>query len=224
MSMNNTKRSLVINALSILLCLTMLLGTTFAWFTDTVASSTNRIIAGNLKIDLLMDKGSGYVSIADGKGDIFNETDDGLWEPGKTKVAYLAVQNKGNHCGAILGYVQDLGNGLSISDVILKNVEVETYMGSYLIGSGTNWGTGTVSNITATGAKFNCPRDARILTDTINAGVTVSGLNIKTDSLNGFETLVVVPDGNAAGSVSGKIVVGAQEYQIPDNYTGGRID
>ncbi|HHV51518.1 MAG TPA: hypothetical protein GXX54_07440, partial [Clostridiales bacterium] len=96
MSMNNTKRSLVINALSILLCLTMLLGTTFAWFTDTVASSTNRIIAGNLKIDLLMDKGSGYVSIADGKGDIFNETDDGLWEPGKTKVAYLAVQNKGN--------------------------------------------------------------------------------------------------------------------------------
>ena len=82
----------------------MLIGSTFAWFTDSVTNTGNRIQAGNLEIDLLMDKqdGNGYVSIAGGEGDIFNEaqiaqnSNETLWEPGKTQIVYLGVQNKGS--------------------------------------------------------------------------------------------------------------------------------
>ncbi len=94
------KKALWASALSLLLCVALLVGTTFAWFTDSVTNENNRIQAGTLKIDLLMDKaGNGtYESIANGEGDIFSEaTGNGiLWEPGKTEIVYLAVQNKGS--------------------------------------------------------------------------------------------------------------------------------
>ena len=103
-SSKNTKRALLASVLSIALCCAMLIGTTFAWFTDSVTNTGNRIQAGNLEIDLLMDKqdGNGYVSIAGGVGDIFNEaqiaqnSNETLWEPGKTQIVYLGVQNKGS--------------------------------------------------------------------------------------------------------------------------------
>lgn len=82
----------------------MLVGSTFAWFTDSVTNTGNRIQAGNLEIDLLMDKEENgtYTSIAGGKGEIFNEaqiaqnSNKTLWEPGKTQIVYLGVQNKGS--------------------------------------------------------------------------------------------------------------------------------
>lgn len=98
MNKRTMRQALGINLLAMLLCTAMLIGTTFAWFTDTASSGINRIQAGTLDVDLLMYKETAdeYVSIADGTGDIFNETDDGMWEPGKTKIAFLAVENKGN--------------------------------------------------------------------------------------------------------------------------------
>ena len=103
-SSKNTKRALLASVLSIALCCAMLIGSTFAWFTDSVTNTGNRIQAGNLEIDLLMDKqdGNGYVSIAGGEGDIFKEAEIAqnsnktLWEPGKTQIVYLGVQNKGS--------------------------------------------------------------------------------------------------------------------------------
>lgn len=96
----NNKRMLLMSIMSLLLCVTMLMGSTLAWFTDTVTSTENRIQAGNLAIDLLMDKteDGNYVSIRNGSGDIFSEaTGNGiLWEPGKTEIVYLQVHNKGN--------------------------------------------------------------------------------------------------------------------------------
>ena len=40
----------------LLLCVSMLVGSTFAWFTDSVTSSGNRIVSGKLAVDLLMFK------------------------------------------------------------------------------------------------------------------------------------------------------------------------
>ena len=56
MNEKNTKKNLTMSAISMLLCVVMLVGLTFAWFTDSVTNKGNRIQAGNLKIDLLMDK------------------------------------------------------------------------------------------------------------------------------------------------------------------------
>ncbi len=103
-SSKNTKRALLASILSVVLCTAMLIGSTFAWFTDSVTNTGNRIVAGNLKVDLVMDKtGNGnYESIANSEGDIFNEanvvqnSNKTLWEPGKTQIVYLGVQNKGN--------------------------------------------------------------------------------------------------------------------------------
>lgn len=47
-----TKRAAVLSALTVLMCMVMLAGTTFAWFTDSVSTGVNRIQAGNLSVDL----------------------------------------------------------------------------------------------------------------------------------------------------------------------------
>lgn len=103
MNKKSTKRALLSSVLSLVLCMAMLVGTTFAWFTDSVTSTGNRIKSGTLQVDLLMDKNEtgnadDYVSIADGNGDIFSEAAGNgiLWEPGKTEIVYLAVANEGN--------------------------------------------------------------------------------------------------------------------------------
>lgn len=99
--MKSTKRSLLASGLALAASAALLVGTTFAWFTDTVTNTGNRIEAGTLNVDLLMYKEAegGYVSIDKGEGDIFNEAEGGNgynWEPGMTQVVYLAVQNKGS--------------------------------------------------------------------------------------------------------------------------------
>ena len=108
MKKKNAKKALLSSLLALSLCFSMLVGSTFAWFTDSVTSSGNRIMSGSLKVDLLMYKEAtgetpaGYVSIAGGVGDIFTEaavaqdSTATLWEPGKTQTVYLAVENKGN--------------------------------------------------------------------------------------------------------------------------------
>ena len=88
----STKRALLMSALSLLLCLSMLVGTTFAWFTDSVTSGNNRIQSGNLDIELEYWDGKAWVDVA-GKSDILTNT---LWEPGVTEVAYLRVANAGS--------------------------------------------------------------------------------------------------------------------------------
>ena len=52
--MANTRKSLLFSALSLLLCCALLVGTTFAWFTDSVTNTGNKIQAGDLKISAVM--------------------------------------------------------------------------------------------------------------------------------------------------------------------------
>ena len=107
--MNNkraTKRALLTSVMALVMCVVMLVGTTFAWFTDTASTGVNKIQAGNLDVQLLMRDASGaYVNIGDSHDVIFggenslvaqNNNQNTLWEPGKTQVAYLAVRNAGN--------------------------------------------------------------------------------------------------------------------------------
>ncbi len=90
----NTKKMLLMSALSLLMCVSMLIGSTFAWFTDSVTSAGNKIQAGTLKIDLeLLDKEDGWASIKESKAPIFNYD---LWEPGYTDVKVLKVENEGS--------------------------------------------------------------------------------------------------------------------------------
>lgn len=87
-----TKRALVLSAFAILMCVTMLIGTTFAWFTDTASTGVNKIQAGNLKVGFQYWNGTEYVDAKDVS--LFSENT--LWEPGHTEVVYLKVINQGS--------------------------------------------------------------------------------------------------------------------------------
>ena len=82
------------SAVSLLLCVSMLVGSTFAWFTDSVTSAGNKIQSGSLKVDLeLLDKETGsWNSLKASKAPIF---DYDKWEPGYVDTKVLKVENEG---------------------------------------------------------------------------------------------------------------------------------
>lgn len=90
-----TRRALFTSVISLILCLVMLTGTTFAWFTDSVGSGENRIVAGNLDIELEYSKDmkDGSWATVEGATDLFEANT--LWEPGHTEVVYLRINNAG---------------------------------------------------------------------------------------------------------------------------------
>ena len=119
-----TRRALVMSLLSLLLCCAMLVGTTFAWFTDSVVSGKNTIVAGNLDIELdyATKIENGQVTEwtnAQGKADIFDP--NALWEPGRVEVAYLRVTNAGT-----LALKYQLGINIA-SETAGKNVAGEEF-------------------------------------------------------------------------------------------------
>lgn len=90
-----TKRALFSSVVALLLCFTMLLGTTFAWFTDSATSGRNTIQSGNL--DVVLE----YKTSADGEWAPVTEStklfkEGALYEPGYTEVVFLRVSNAGS--------------------------------------------------------------------------------------------------------------------------------
>ena len=99
MKTNSTKKALLASLLSLLLCASMLVGSTFAWFTDTASTAVNSIQAGTLKVELW--KGDSNESLgseplkwvaADGRAQ-----NGILWEPGATySLESFRIKNAGN--------------------------------------------------------------------------------------------------------------------------------
>ena len=93
-----TKKALLSSVIALILCFSMLLGTTFAWFTDSVESGINKIQAGNLDVDLQYKKVVNGVETdwADVQGEDKLFDPNALWEPGHVEVVYLKVSNLGS--------------------------------------------------------------------------------------------------------------------------------
>ena len=90
--MKNTKRALFSSVIALILCFSMLVGTTFAWFTDSVESGVNQIIAGNLDVEVYYDNNGTQESI-EGKNSVLF---DGIkWEPGVVAYENITVKNEG---------------------------------------------------------------------------------------------------------------------------------
>ena len=88
----STKRALVMSVLSLVLCVSMFVGTTFAWFTDEVVSSNNIIKSGSLDVEMFWSNDNTNWTDAS-TGAIFNYQ---YWEPGYTEVKYIKIQNVGD--------------------------------------------------------------------------------------------------------------------------------
>ena len=110
--MNNkraTKRALLTSVMALVMCVVMLVGTTFAWFTDTASTGVNKIVAGNLDVDIVganVDATGKYPSLT-GEGHKLNFTKAGtevgtdaaaiLWEPGcRYLTEGFRIANNGN--------------------------------------------------------------------------------------------------------------------------------
>ena len=91
----NTKRALLMSALSLLMCISMFIGSTFAWFTDSVTSANNVIQSGTLDVVLeYKTNWSDDWAQVDENTKLFK--DGALYEPGYTEVVFLRVSNAGN--------------------------------------------------------------------------------------------------------------------------------
>ena len=95
MKKNQTRRELLMSALSLLLCVSMLVGSTFAWFTDSVTSANNIIKSGNLDVELYyqVEGQSDWTKVTE-TTNVFMQ--NALWEPGHTEVVKLKVVNEGS--------------------------------------------------------------------------------------------------------------------------------
>ena len=92
----STKRALLTSALALLMCVAMLIGATFAWFTDTASTGVNKIQAGNLDIELAYKNSTtgGEFKKADKSTPVFDN--NALWEPGHVEYVVLRVSNAGS--------------------------------------------------------------------------------------------------------------------------------
>lgn len=116
--MKHKKKALFQSLISLLLCFSMLVGTTFAWFTDGVSSGTNMIAAGNLDIEMEYLDADGSWKKVDENTEVLDKK--ALWEPGYTEVAYLKISNAGN---LALKYALGIGVLAETGSVNIKGEE-----------------------------------------------------------------------------------------------------
>ena len=139
--MNNnkkaTKRALLTSVMALVMCVVMLVGTTFAWFTDTASTAVNKIQAGNLDIELEY-KNSGMTGFEKANKDTLVFDKDALWEPGHVEYVVLKVSNAGNlalkyklgiNIADETGSTNVLGNEFKLSDYIKFGVVDEDLSG-----------------------------------------------------------------------------------------------
>ena len=102
--MNNkraTKRALLTSVTALVMCVVMLAGTTFAWFTDTASTGVNKIQAGNLDIELAYKNAETVKNPStDTKFEpVTKETnvfmEGAPWEPGHVEYVVLKISNAG---------------------------------------------------------------------------------------------------------------------------------
>ena len=128
--MNNkkaTKRALLTSVMALVMCVVMLVGTTFAWFTDTASTGVNKIQAGNLDIELAYKNSTtrGEFKEANKETPVFDN--NALWEPGHVEYVVLKISNAGNlalkyklgiNIASETGSTNVLGNEFKLSDYI----------------------------------------------------------------------------------------------------------
>ena len=123
-SSKSTKRALISGALALLMCVAMLIGTTFAWFTDTASTAVNKIQSGKLDVDLEMSTDGTNWESAEGKTLTFKTKDNRaadqiLWEPGCTyELPQLRVVNNGNLALKYKIYINGIQGNAKLNEVI----------------------------------------------------------------------------------------------------------
>ncbi len=128
---SKTKSALISSVIALVLCFTMLLGTTFAWFTDSASTSVNKIQAGTLKVDIVDENGDSLqgktLNFVKAAG---HEDEEILWEPGCTyKLPEIRIVNNGNLALKCKIFITGIDGDAELNNVIDWTIETagETY-------------------------------------------------------------------------------------------------
>ena len=132
-----TKRALLTSVMALVMCVVMLVGTTFAWFTDTASTAVNKIQAGNLDVDIIDLQGNSL----DGETLSFVNKENQsniLWEPGATFFTQgFRIANNGN---LALKY-KVVVSGITGDTGLLKVMEFDVVSAMTKTGSEVNFDT-----------------------------------------------------------------------------------
>ncbi len=93
----SSKKALFLSVISMVICVSMLIGSTFAWFTDSATANVNTIQAGNLDVELVKADGSPLTTALGWVKAEGHENEAVLWEPGCTySLEGFKIRNAGN--------------------------------------------------------------------------------------------------------------------------------
>ena len=215
--MNNkraTKRALLTSVMALVMCVVMLVGTTFAWFTDTASTGVNKIQAGNLDVKMsYLTKENGWQEVTE-TTKLFD--DNALWEPGHTEVAYLMVENVGN---LALKYQLsvNVANEVTGTSVLNNTIKLSDYIKM-----------GVVDNQSTAFADRNAARAA--VQDAGNIATYTKNGNIAANGAAQYVAMVVyMPEtvGNEAnyvGNTAPSIELGVKLYATQDTVENDSFD
>ena len=114
-------RSLLVSVLALVMCVTMLVGTTFAWFTDSASTSVNRIEAGSLQVEIQGKDGKPVEELKwlDKDGKPIADQESIFWEPNCTyNLTPFKIVNTGNLALKYKVVVTGLNGDSELLDVI----------------------------------------------------------------------------------------------------------
>ena len=208
--MKSTRNALLMSLLALLLCMSMLVGTTFAWFTDSVTSNNNIITSGNL------DLGVEYLDADGNWEEVSEETklfpDDILWEPGHTEVVYLRASNLGS-----LAFKYRLGVNI-VEEKLSTNAQgAPLRLSDYIY-------FGVVEGVSTPYADRETARAAVTTPEKISAGYRKDGSILADGEDQYFALVVFMPEtvGNEANHAKGAeqpaITLGVNVFATQDTF------
>ncbi len=225
--MKNTRRAFVASLISVVLCFAMLVGSTYAWFTDSVVVSNNKISSGDLDIELWKttyndwmdqpgEEGFEEVNITDSTEPIFNYDN---WEPGYLTYANLTVKNVGSLAAKIQAHLvatEEISALANVIDVYVAYVPFADMYDDYTIRQFFNgeyvlpWGGGMnmfENYVTKVGTL------AEVINDGINLAL-FEGNNAVIESGDNYQVNIAFKMQETAGNEYQKLDLGAFDIRI----------
>ena len=121
----SSKRALLLSILSMVLCVSMLIGSTFAWFTDSATANVNTIKSGNLDVELVGANGEKITSALKWVAKDGRAQDKILWEPGcEYNLESFKIKNAGDLALKYKVVISGLTGNAALLEAIDFNVKV----------------------------------------------------------------------------------------------------
>ena len=227
---NSTKSKLLSSVIALVLCVSMLIGATFAWFTDTASTGVNKIQAGTLDVALEMYDGTNWVN-AEGQTLQFKKAagasagEPVLWEPGCTyELPELRIINKGNLALKYKVIITGINGDATLNDVI------DWTIGTVALGTEQHLAVGANNEFTIKGhMQETAGNEYQNLTiDGIGITVVATQLNSEYDSFNNtYDTnatyLNTDANGNYLISNADELVYFAKTVNVDRETYAGKI-